>query len=97
MQLVYKDSDISMIINKSPLTQYHTLICPDVQLGLQQRITLKALNFCVDLLMSLLKEDERNFRIGYNSPGALASVNHLHLHLMFIERDLYIDHAVSNL
>ncbi|XP_065361246.1 GDP-D-glucose phosphorylase 1 [Calliphora vicina] len=86
-----EDTEISFIINNSPVTKYNTLICPNVRRGLPQRITLDALRFCVDFLLSL--EGNRQFRIGYNSPGALASVNHLHLHLMCIEKELYIDHA----
>lgn len=88
-----EDTEISFIINNSPLTKYHTLICPDVEKSLPQRITLNAIRFSVDFLLSL--ERNRYFRIGYNSPGALASVNHLHLHLMFIEQELYIDRVVS--
>lgn len=88
-----EDTEISFIINNSPLTKYHTLICPNVDRGLPQRITLDALRFSVDFLLSL--EANSYFRIGYNSPGALASVNHLHLHLMLIEKELYIDRAVS--
>ncbi|XP_075160427.1 GDP-D-glucose phosphorylase 1 [Haematobia irritans] len=92
LTLPYTDNvNISLIINKSPLTKYHTLICPNVSEGLPQRITLQALTFCMEFLMSLLDDGEMNFRIGYNSPGALASVNHLHLHLMFIDKNLYID------
>ncbi|XP_061395598.1 GDP-D-glucose phosphorylase 1 [Musca vetustissima] len=91
MKVEYEGSKISMIINNSPLTLYHTLICPDVHMGLPQRICERALRFCVAFLEDLMENDERNFRIGYNSPGALASVNHLHLHLMYIEKDLYID------
>uniref|UniRef100_A0A1I8PXV9 GDP-D-glucose phosphorylase 1 n=1 Tax=Stomoxys calcitrans TaxID=35570 RepID=A0A1I8PXV9_STOCA len=89
----HEQSSISMIINNSPLTLYHTLICPNVAQCLPQRITLEALSFCVDFLMALLQQGELNFRIGYNSPGALASVNHLHLHLMYIEKDIYVDHV----
>lgn len=88
-----EDTEISFIINNSPLTKYHTLICPNVERMLPQRITLDALRFCADFLLSL--EGNHYFRIGYNSPGALASVNHLHLHLMLIEQKLYIDRAVS--
>ncbi|KNC27736.1 hypothetical protein FF38_03135 [Lucilia cuprina] len=84
-----EETEISFIINNSPLTKYHTLICPNVEKGLPQRLTSDALRFCVDFLLSL--EGNRYFRIGYNSPGALASVNHLHLHLMLIEKELYID------
>ncbi|KAL9901524.1 GDP-D-glucose phosphorylase 1 [Glossina fuscipes fuscipes] len=91
MILPYDGIEVSIIINKSPLTLYHSLICPDVQNGLAQRVTLDTLRFCRDFLLSI--EDDRGFRIGYNSPGALASVNHLHMHLINIEKDLYIDNA----
>lgn len=94
MILPYDTIEVSIIINKSPLTLYHSLICPDVQNGLAQRVTLDTLRFCRDFLLSL--EDNRGFRIGYNSPGALASVNHLHMHLINIEKDLYIDNAVND-
>lgn len=39
--------------------------------------------------------DDRTARIGYNSPGALASVNHLHLHLLYVEKNLYVEDVVS--
>lgn len=85
---------VTMIINNCPLTQYHTLICPGLHANFPQRITLAALKFSVEFLMAL--RGNRNLRIGYNSPGAMASVNHLHLHLIHIERDLYIDNAVCS-
>ncbi|KAH8415663.1 hypothetical protein KR222_007706 [Zaprionus bogoriensis] len=81
-------SEISMIINKSPITKYHTLICPDVRNNLIQRVTPSSLSFCVNFMRSI---DDPSMRIGYNSPGALASVNHLHFHLLSMPNDLYID------
>jgi GDP-D-glucose phosphorylase len=39
--------------------------------------------------------DDKTARIGYNSPGALASVNHLHLHLLFVDKNLYVEDVVS--
>ncbi|XP_011195804.1 GDP-D-glucose phosphorylase 1 [Zeugodacus cucurbitae] len=92
MSIPYEDIVISMIINKSPLTRYHTLVCPDVAAGQPQRLTLPALSFCVKFLLNLADE-EKAFRIGYNSPGALASVNHLHLHILYVTADLYVDKA----
>ncbi|KAH8408203.1 hypothetical protein KR215_000075 [Drosophila sulfurigaster] len=80
--------EIQMIINKSPLTKYHTLICPDVKKNLVQRVTLKSLAFCINFLRNI---EEPNMRMGYNSPGALASVNHLHFHLLDMPQELYID------
>ncbi|KAH8375552.1 GDP-D-glucose phosphorylase 1 [Drosophila serrata] len=80
--------EVQMIINKSPLTQYHTLICPEVNKNHVQRITRDVLAFCITFMRSI---DDKNIRMGYNSPGALASVNHLHFHLLLFAQDLYID------
>lgn len=88
LDVPFNDSVISFIINQSPLTIYHSLICPDLEKGHPQFITEKALEFCIEFLLSI---DEKGFRIGYNSPGALASVNHLHLHLLFLDCELYAD------
>ncbi|XP_064547380.1 GDP-D-glucose phosphorylase 1 [Drosophila montana] len=84
------NSEVQMIINKSPLTKYHTLICPDVKSNLVQRATLSALSFCINFMRSI---NDAAVRLGYNSPGALASVNHLHFHMVHIPRDLYIDNV----
>ncbi|XP_068143355.1 GDP-D-glucose phosphorylase 1 [Drosophila tropicalis] len=81
---------VQMIINKSPLSKYHTLICPDVKSNLVQRITPQALRFCITFLRNI---DDDTMRMGYNSPGALASVNHLHFHLIHMPQKLYIDNV----
>lgn len=47
--------------------------------------------FAIQLLHNL---NDKHFRIGYNSPGALASVNHLHLHLLYIEEHLFVEDVV---
>ncbi|EDW69340.2 GDP-D-glucose phosphorylase 1 [Drosophila virilis] len=93
MMTIDKEKDkaeVQMIINKSPLTKYHSLICPDVKNNLVQRATLSALSFCVNFMRNI---DDGAVRLGYNSPGALASVNHLHFHIVHIPRDLYIDNV----
>lgn len=83
---------VSLLINNSPLTQYHTLICPQVEKCLPQMLTRDGLEFCMDMLMGLKNPA---YRIGYNSPLALASVNHFHLHLLFIpEVVLYVETMV---
>ncbi|EDW18675.2 GDP-D-glucose phosphorylase 1 [Drosophila mojavensis] len=84
------NAEVQMIINKSPITKYHTLICPEVKKELVQRITCSALNFCITFMRNIT---DPNMRLGYNSPGALASVNHLHFHLLHIPRKLYIDNV----
>ncbi|KAH8286420.1 hypothetical protein KR054_008700 [Drosophila jambulina] len=84
----HNSPEVQMIINKSPLTQYHTLICPEVEKNHVQRLTRDGLAFCITFMRSI---DDKDMRMGYNSPGALASVNHLHFHLLLFPQDLYID------
>lgn len=93
--LQYGEQQISFIINKNPLTRYHMVICPDVHQGLAQQLNMPSLKFCVNFLR-VLSTEHGYLRIGFNSPGASSSVNHLHLHILAIERELYIDRAVSS-
>ncbi|XP_055913199.1 GDP-D-glucose phosphorylase 1 [Eupeodes corollae] len=90
LDIPFEDVVVSFIINQSPLTVYHSLICPDLEKCQPQLITENSLKFCIEFL---LYTDETGFRIGYNSPGALASVNHLHLHLLYLDCDIFIDNA----
>uniref|UniRef100_A0A1B0CI30 GDPGP1-like N-terminal domain-containing protein n=1 Tax=Lutzomyia longipalpis TaxID=7200 RepID=A0A1B0CI30_LUTLO len=89
--LQYEEMLVSFLINNSPLTQNHCLLCPDVEKNQPQILTQKSLEFSLKLLDKL---ENKYYRIGYNSPGALASVNHLHMHLLLIQRELYVDTAV---
>lgn len=82
---------VTFLVNNSPLTKYHSLICPDLEQNQPQILTAYALRFSIDLLEAL---NDRKYKIGYNSPGALASVNHLHLHLIYLEEILYIEDVV---
>lgn len=84
---------ISFIINNSPLTRNHCLVVPDLDRGYPQILNTTAIEYALSLLADL---DNRRFRIGYNSPGALASVNHLHLHLVDVPNVLFSEHFVSN-
>jgi GDP-D-glucose phosphorylase len=76
------------IINNSPLTKYHLLVIPDVKSNQPQVMTLKCLELGLRLISCC---DDRAIRFGYNSPGALASVNHLHLHMLHVERELFVE------
>ena len=80
------------LINNSPLTKYHLLIVPEVSKNHPQVMT----QVCLELAIEIMKSTEdRSIRLGYNSPGALASVNHLHLHLLHVDRELYTEVIVS--
>lgn len=51
---------------------------------------------CLELALTIMNSTEdKSIRLGYNSPGALASVNHLHLHLLCLPQELYVDFVVS--
>lgn len=83
---------VLFLINNSPLTKYHLLIVPDVTANHPQIMTKN----CLELGLGIMNEtSDRSIRIGYNSPGALASVNHLHLHLLQVEKELYVEIVVS--
>lgn len=83
---------VLFLINNSPLTKYHLLIVPEVKNNHPQVMTLKCLELAIEIMKST---DDKAIRLGYNSPGALASVNHLHLHMLYVERELYVEVVVS--
>lgn len=91
-QLGSTESGITtFLINNSPLTKFHSLICPRLGDKLSQIITKESVEFAIDLLTGL---NDRCYRIGYNSLCALASVNHLHLHLMHLPEKIFIEDVV---
>lgn len=83
----------TFLINNSPLTKFHSLICPRKSENLPQILTQECIELAIDLLTGL---NERSYRIGYNSLGAFASVNHLHLHLIWLTEKLFVEDAVSD-
>uniref|UniRef100_A0A182PLK1 GDP-D-glucose phosphorylase 1 n=1 Tax=Anopheles epiroticus TaxID=199890 RepID=A0A182PLK1_9DIPT len=80
----------SILINNSPVTVYHSLVVPDRMGQHSQLLTPVGARVAFELLLRL---PDRRYRIGYNSPGAQASVNHLHLHLLRIDAELYVQRA----
>lgn len=87
-----EDSRITFLINNSPLTKFHSLIVPDMITNQSQIIDKNCIKFGIRLMFLF---NQRAFRVGYNSPGALASVNHLHMHLLYIEENLCVENVVS--
>ncbi|CAH0719126.1 unnamed protein product, partial [Brenthis ino] len=82
-----EDSHV-VLVNVSPITRYHSLLCPSIEKCLPQVITEDSLKLVIDLM--LLAKDG-NLRIGFNSLCALASVNHLHFHLFLEKNNLPIE------
>ncbi|XP_075714254.1 GDP-D-glucose phosphorylase 1 isoform X2 [Rhinoderma darwinii] len=81
-----------VVINVSPLEFGHVLFIPDPSLCLTQILTpdLTLLG-----LESLLLSGHPGFRVGFNSLGGFASVNHLHLHGFYLDEELLIESAQS--
>lgn len=92
-ELEVKDGfQVDFLVNSSPLTINHCLLCPNRHLNLSQILNADSISFA---LAFLAKIKDSGFKIGFNSPGALASVNHLHLHLMQIDVELFVEKCVN--
>lgn len=72
-----------LMINISPIGMHHILLLPSFLEKLPQQMTATGLQRAVELLHLI---DHTHFRIGFNSFGAYASVNHLHfqVHIIYI-------------
>ncbi|XP_049542662.1 GDP-D-glucose phosphorylase 1 [Anopheles darlingi] len=81
---------VTLLINNSPLSIYHSLVVPERHKCCPQRLTPGAIRMALELLYRL---PDRRYRLSYNSPGALASVNHQHLHLVRVDHELYVQRA----
>lgn len=79
---------IVVLINVSPLEFGHCLFVPDPSLCLPQVLTEFAIRAGIE---SVLLSSDPGFRVGFNSLGALASVNHLHLHGYYLSHELKIE------
>lgn len=90
-EIKFGDHLITVLVNNSPLTRSHCLLCPDLATNSPQVLNEVALDCSLSLLAKLRS---RRWRIGFNSPGALASVNHLHLHLVDVDRVLFSESCV---
>lgn len=88
-----REIPVLFLINNSPLRKYHTLVVPDVKANSPQVMTRQCLEVGLEIMKST---DDRTIRLGYNSPGALASVNHLHIHLLSLPQALYVEVVVSS-
>eukprot|EP00936_MAST-01D_sp_MAST-1D-sp1_P001893 g1893.t1 len=71
-----------LIVNVSPLTPGHFILAPFTALQLPQVLTADALLLGLVLVQSSRRFD---FRVVFNSLGAWASVNHLHLHGVYLD------------
>ena len=78
----------TIIVNNSPIEYGNSLLIPSLEKCQPQVLTRNALGLAISVIA--LSADSR-FRIGFNSLGACASVNHLHFHMYYFDYDLMID------
>ncbi|CAB3251589.1 unnamed protein product [Arctia plantaginis] len=84
-----KGSDVhTVLVNVSPISRYHSLLCPSVNKCLPQVVTVESLALAVEIMFIA---ENRNLRILFNSLCGFASVNHLHYHLFIEENDFYVE------
>ncbi|XP_041969878.1 GDP-D-glucose phosphorylase 1 [Aricia agestis] len=77
-----------VLVNVSPIAEYHTLLCPSVNKCLPQVVTEESLKLVFEIMLASL---DRDLRIAFNSLCAFASVNHLHYHLLIAKQNLPIE------
>ncbi|CAK6442427.1 unnamed protein product [Pipistrellus nathusii] len=87
-----QDVDVLVMINVSPLERGHVLLVPEPARGLPQRLLPCALRAGLEAVLLSLHP---GFRVGFNSLGGLASVNHLHLHGYYLAHRLPVEGAPS--
>ncbi|CAL1276280.1 unnamed protein product [Larinioides sclopetarius] len=80
----------SLIINVSPLEFGHSLLIPCIDKFCPQVLNFNALRLAVE---TILISSDNYFRLGFNSLGAYASVNHLHFHAYYLKYRLYLESA----
>ncbi|NXJ16670.1 GDPP1 phosphorylase, partial [Odontophorus gujanensis] len=76
---------VLVVINVSPLERGHVLLLPEPSLCLPQILTPELLRVGLE---AVLLSAQPGFRVGFNSLGASASVNHLHLHGFYLAHPL---------
>ncbi|XP_037000897.2 GDP-D-glucose phosphorylase 1 [Artibeus jamaicensis] len=89
---VLQQEDILVMINISPLEWGHVLLVPEPARALPQRLLPGALRAGLE---AVLLSSHPGFRVGFNSLGGLASVNHLHLHGYYLAHRLPVERAPS--
>ncbi|KAF9410126.1 hypothetical protein HW555_010702 [Spodoptera exigua] len=86
-----KDGDIhTVLVNVSPISRYHSLLCPSVNKCLPQVVTPDSLKLVLQIMFQI---EDGGVRIGFNSICGFASVNHLHYHLFVEEKTLQIENV----
>ncbi|XP_053282496.1 GDP-D-glucose phosphorylase 1 isoform X2 [Pleuronectes platessa] len=85
---MHQQSRMVVLVNVSPLEFGHCLFVPDPSCCLPQVLTRFTIQGGIE---SVLLSSDTGFRVGFNSLGGFASVNHLHLHGYYMDHELKIE------
>lgn len=77
-----------LIINSSPIEYCSSLLVPRLNDCLPQILTPESLKLAISVLAA---SGQKSLRLGFNSLGAAASVNHQHWHVYYFKYDLAIE------
>lgn len=88
-----KEAEHWVVINVSPVEYCNSLLVPRLYSCLPQVLTPESVHLAID---TVLLSSSPNFRLGFNSLGGHASVNHHHFHLYYLQHRLYIETARVN-
>ncbi|XP_066307673.1 GDP-L-galactose phosphorylase 2-like isoform X2 [Miscanthus floridulus] len=85
-------SSSAILINVSPIGYCHVLLTPKIQDCLQQRIDQESF-----LIAMYVAREARNpfFRVGYNSLGGFATINHLHFQAYYLKVQYPVEKATT--
>lgn len=81
-------SKMLVLVNVSPLEFGHCLFVPDPLQCYPQVLTKFAVEVGIEITFL---SSSPGFRVGFNSLGAFASVNHLHLHGYYLDHELALE------
>lgn len=79
-----------VVINVSPLEYCNSLLVPSLADCLPQVLSPGGLTLAID---TVLLSSNPALRVGFNSLGGFASVNHQHYHLYYLEQRLHLETA----
>lgn len=79
-----------VLINVSPIEYGHVLLVPRVMDKLPQLVTPETMLLAIQFAAAA---DNRYFRVGYNSLGAYATINHLHFQAYYLEAPYPVERA----
>ncbi|CAF1386708.1 unnamed protein product [Adineta steineri] len=83
-----------IIINNSPIRPYHVLLVPNRELEQSQNLTIDCILFGLQFVVS---SAHPYILVGFNSLCGYASMNHLHLHGLYLPERLYLQTITCNL